>query len=273
MSNKDKILILTPVKEAEGYLETYFDNLFALTYPHHLLSLGILESDSSDRTYSMLEDKLPELNRTFRKAGVWKRDFGYTIPQNVPRWSGKIQAERRAVLARSRNHLLFRALDDEDWVLWLDVDVVEYPGDIIQSLLQTEKDIVQPNCVLEYHGNSFDLNAWRDRGKYHLHDLRGEGDLVPLHAVGGTMLLIKADIHRDGLIFPPFLYGAKNKRIRRTNFYCVTKKDILNGSVTIPSKLFKGAYQGEIETEGLGMMAHDMGYECWGMPNLEIKHG
>jgi hypothetical protein len=27
---------------------------------------------------------------------------------------------------------------------------------------------------------------------------------------------------------------------------------------------------GEIETEGLGVLASDMGYECWGMPNLEI---
>jgi hypothetical protein len=29
---------------------------------------------------------------------------------------------------------------------------------------------------------------------------------------------------------------------------------------------------GEVETEGLGLMAHDMGYTCWGMPNLEIVH-
>jgi len=29
---------------------------------------------------------------------------------------------------------------------------------------------------------------------------------------------------------------------------------------------------GEIETEGLGIMAHDMGHDCWGLPNLEIKH-
>ncbi len=33
--------------------------------------------------------------------------------------------------------------------------------------------------------------------------------------------------------------------------------------------VLKGGYTGGIETEGLGMMAHDMGYECWGMPNLQ----
>jgi len=31
-------------------------------------------------------------------------------------------------------------------------------------------------------------------------------------------------------------------------------------------------FRGEIETEGLGIMAHDMGYECWGLPNLEVIH-
>lgn len=29
---------------------------------------------------------------------------------------------------------------------------------------------------------------------------------------------------------------------------------------------------GEIESEGLGIMAKDMGYECLGLPDLEIVH-
>jgi hypothetical protein len=33
-----------------------------------------------------------------------------------------------------------------------------------------------------------------------------------------------------------------------------------------------GVGGGEVETEGFGLMAHDMGYGCWGMPNLEIVH-
>jgi peptide chain release factor subunit 1 len=60
------------------------------------------------------------------------------------------------------------------------------------------------------------------------------------------MLLIRADLHRDGLVFPPFLYGVGNDRIREG--------------------------RGEVETEGLGILAADMGIECWGMPKLEIRH-
>ena len=106
---------------------------------------------------------------------------------------------------------------------------------------------MQPHCVLDYHGPTFDRNAWRDRGRFHLDDLRAEGDLVELDAVGGTMLLVRADLHRDGLVFPAYPYGLANSRIRGEG--------------------------GELETEGLGMMARDMGYRCWGMPHLEIRHG
>jgi glycosyltransferase involved in cell wall biosynthesis len=287
MEYRDRVLILTPVKDAEGFLENYFRSLYQLTYPHGLISIGFLESDSVDNTYIELEKRLPELRRNFRSAGLWKKDFGFHIPLGTPRWAGHIQIERRTILARSRNRLLFHALDDEDWVLWIDVDVIEYPPDIIERLLATGKDIVQPNCVKQYGGISYDLNAWRDKGKLHMHDLRNEGDLVKLYAVGGTMLLIKADIHRDGLIFPPFLYGKKNPLIRRNNYF-LRKRDILKRALLnvldgireknmSPVKrdilhILSGGYMGEIETEGLGMMAHDMGYECWGMPNLEIRH-
>ena len=272
IKHRMKILILTPVKDAEEYVHIYFKNLYRLAFPHRNISLGFLESDSQDRTYAILEAKLPELNQEFRQARLWKRDFGFRIPHGMPRWAGQIQYERRSVLAQSRNHLLFNALDDEDWVLWLDVDVVDYPADVIERLLATGKEIVHPHCVREYHGPSYDRNAWRDRGRYHLDDLRSEGDLVELHAVGGTMLLVKADAHRAGLIFPPFLYGRRSKRIRRTHFFFAHVWELCTDWTRIPKALYNGTHRGEIETEGLGIMAHDMGYTCWGMPNLEIKH-
>jgi peptide chain release factor subunit 1 len=34
----------------------------------------------------------------------------------------------------------------------------------------------------------------------------------------------------------------------------------------------RGDIVGGIETEGLAMMAKDMGVECWGLPDLEILH-
>lgn len=249
MSHSDRVLILTPVKDAAHHLDTYLRGVLALTYPRALLSIAFLESDSADGSYAALAARLPELEGALRRAALHKKDFGFRLPPGEPRYAHHLQVARRAALARSRNHLLFRALDDEDWVLWLDADVIEYPPDIVERLLAAGKDIVQPNCVRDYGGPSFDLNAWRDHGRLHLHDLRGEGALVPLDSVGGTMLLVRADVHRDGLIFPSFPYGLANPRIRTDNHWL-----------------------GEIETEGLGIMASDLGVQCWGMPNLEIKH-
>ena len=161
------------------------------------------------------------------------------MPDDVPRFEAVYQPQRRAVLARARNHLLFRALRDEDWVLWLDVDIVEYPRDILQRLIALDLDIVHPHCVTDYGGRSFDLNAWCDNGRVHMDDMRGRGR-VRLDSAGGTMLLVRADGHRDGLVFPPFFYGASSRWVRAPNPW-------------------RGNHLGEIETEGFAVMAKDMG--------------
>ena len=278
MSITDKILVLTPVKDGAAMLVGYFAGLSRLSYPQKLISVGLLESDSTDHTYESLLEMLPSLRQEFHEILVLKKDFGFHIPQGTPRWANHVQIQRRAVLAKSRNYLLSRALQDEDWVLWLDVDVVEYPDDIIQRLLQTGKDIVQPHCVKEYGGPSFDRNAWRDKGKLHLDDMRGPEALVRLDAVGGSILMVRADIHREGLVFPTFLYGRRNPRIRRRNGFITLRQRLVQSLLRLISPksgqpdISERSYSGEIETEGMGIMAHDMGYECWGMPNLEVRH-
>ena len=250
------ILILTPVKNAVSYLPQYLENLLSLNYPHDKISLGILESDSSDGSFDWLQEYLPEFEQEFSQVHLFKKDFHFH--HTVPRWQPSIQYQRRSVLAKSRNCLLQQSLQAEEWVLWLDVDVLEYPEEIIQLLLEPGKEIIVPNCVVGTQGQSFDTNTfkfkpdaeWQDwtpfvidgiiqpprgEGRLYLEDLRAH-DIIEVDSVGATMLLIQADLHREGLIFPTFSY-----------------------------KLY-------IETEGLAMMAKDMGYTCWGLPQLEIVH-
>ena len=246
------VIILTPVKTAARHLDGYFAALEKLTYPHQLLSLGMIEGDSDDDSFAQLERRLPGSCVQFRSKLLFKKDFGLAIPPHVSRHEGVYQLSRRATLARARNHLLFRALRDQDWVLWIDIDVVEFPADILQRLIALDLDIVHPHCVLDYGGRTFDCNAWCDNGRLHMEDLRGRGR-VRLDSVGGTMLLVRADRHRDGLVFPPFFYGDRSRWVR-------------------DSHPLRGDRVGEIETEGLAIMAKDMGLECWGLPDLEIRH-
>lgn len=58
---------------------------------------------------------------------------------------------------------------------------------------------------------------------------------VELDGVGGTALLVKADVHRDGAMFPPF------------PFYHL------------------------IETEGFAKMAQRLGRKAWGLPNYFVS--
>ncbi|MEL4897862.1 hypothetical protein [Crocosphaera sp. Alani8] len=257
LDNLPVVLILTPVKDATKFLPNYLEKLFTLTYPHDKISLGFLESDSSDDTFDLLKRSLSVLEQEFKNVHIYQKNFGFYL--TTPRWDSSVQYKRRSIMAKSRNFLCHKALQDEDWVLWIDVDVEYYPPDIIQLLLESGKEIVVPNCVFEPGGKTFDLNTFqfkpnaksldwspymvdnilqppKGKGRLYLEDLR-EHEIVEVDGVGGTMLLIKADIHREGLIFPPF------------------------------------SYKHYIETEGLAMMAKDMKYTCWGLPQLEIIHG
>jgi Anp1 len=247
------VAVLTPVKDGIAHLDNYFACLEKLDYPPEWLSLGLLEGDSTDGTFDALAARLPELRARYRRVTLARKDYGFRFPEGVPRWSAPFQLPRRVVLAKVRNRLLFQALNDEDWVLWLDVDLVDYPADVLVRMLATGKDIVNPHCVTSYGGPTFDWNAWRDKGNVRMDALRGGPELVRLDAVGAAMLLVRADLHREGLMFPPYLYGRQSRFARD------------------PSPM-AGRGVGEVESEGLGLMAKDMGHECWGMPNLEVVH-
>lgn len=107
-----KVLVLTPMKSAERYLDRYFTGLSRLSYPRRLTSLGILEGDSTDDTFAAVEARLAA--EDFRRKTLVRKDFGFHMPADVPRYAAVFQPTRRAILARARNHLLFHALDDED---------------------------------------------------------------------------------------------------------------------------------------------------------------
>lgn len=249
------VLLLTPLKNAARFLPRYFELACALEHPRERLSLTFLEGDSDDGTPEVLRELVARHAHAFARIEILHRDFGLRLAGE--RSAADVQYMRRSVIAKCRNALFRAAHREEEQVLWIDADLVDYPPDALARLLDADRQIVVPHCVRKPGGESFDLNSFRftpgarntswahmldgiaqpprGAGRQYLQDLRGNA-LVELDGVGGAMLLVDAAVHRDGILFPDY------------------------------------SYRGFIETEGFAMMARDRGIRSWGMPDLEVVH-
>jgi Anp1 len=166
--NKEHVLILTPLKNAEPYLPRYFELIGALTYPKELISMAFLVSDTTDNTIENLKqyaNSSSQSDQPYHSINIYEKDFNFIMPEG-DRHQFEVQAQRRKFMARSRNYLLTAGLKNEHvWVLWLDVDVVEYPATVLDDLTSLDVDVVVPNCLLKTDDGSFwgyDKNNWQE---------------------------------------------------------------------------------------------------------------
>ena len=260
----DTVVILTPISNSLDQLKSYFKNLCSLNYPHEKISV-VLGEDSSDdeKTFKAAADAIELIRPFFRRVDVVHLHEQFDRGIASDRHEQSFQVKRRKHLAKSRNKLLHAGLRDEKWVLWMDVDLAYYPPDTIQQMISVQKHIVAPSCIyVKQNGkiDVYDRNTWKetkqslefqkDKPKNYvmlegysdslrrfLLSYRTEGvPYVDIDGVGGAALLVYAECHRRGLIFPPFVYDH------------------------------------HLETEGLAKMAKEMGYEIVGLPFLEVIH-
>ena len=148
----DRVLILTPLRDAGAHLEKYFEVLSKLTYPHKAIDLAFLVGDCTDATLLILREKVDQLQSVsnalhFRSAMIIEKDFGDALGQSVEeRHSFNAQGVRRKAIGRARNYLLYTALKpDHGWVYWRDVDIVENPESIIEDFMKHDKDVLVPS--------------------------------------------------------------------------------------------------------------------------------
>ncbi|CAL8584242.1 hypothetical protein XPA_009847 [Xanthoria parietina] len=172
----DRVLILTPLRDASSHLETYFKLLQELTYPHQSIDLAFLVGDCKDDTLDVLQHHLKQLQAAsnptrYRSAMIIEKDFGDNLPQSVEyRHSFEAQGPRRKGIGRSRNYLLYAALKPEHkWVYWRDVDIVENPVTVIEDLMSHDRDIIVPNIWFHRIGKRgeeiegrYDYNSWQE---------------------------------------------------------------------------------------------------------------
>ncbi|GAB7365674.1 hypothetical protein MBLNU230_g7015t1 [Neophaeotheca triangularis] len=279
IGNQESVLILTPLAR---FYEEYWENLCALSYPHELISLGFIipKGREGNLATQQLQERIqktqaPTNKNRFASITILRQDAELPpLLSEHERHALAAQKERRGVMSRARNSLLFTTLGPTtSWVLWLDSDIIETPPSLIQDLASHDKAIIVPNCFQRYYNNDketmdvrpYDFNSWQDsptaqslgekmgpeeillEGYAEMPTYRSlmaymnepDGDSrreVDLDGVGGTALLVKADVHRDGAMFPPF------------PFYHL------------------------IETEGFAKMAQRLGWKASGLPNYYVYH-
>lgn len=155
IEHNERVLILTPLRDAAPYLAQHFDLLSLLTYPHHLIDLAFLVGDSTDDTLAVLAKELERVQEVkstaFRSAVIVEKNFGVTTSQDVQdRHSFAAQGPRRKTMGKARNFLLSATLSPEhSWVYWRDVDIKDSPGGIIQDFTAHDRDILVPSMFLQ----------------------------------------------------------------------------------------------------------------------------
>lgn len=150
---EERILLCVPLRDAEAHLSMFFSHLRNFTYPHHLIDLAFLVSDSKDKTSEVLVENLQAIQSTdqqdqpFGEISIIEKDFGQKVNQDVESRHGfAAQASRRKLMAQARNWLLSAALRPyHSWVYWRDVDVETAPFTILEDLMRHNRDIIVPS--------------------------------------------------------------------------------------------------------------------------------
>jgi len=150
---EERVLLCAPLRDAESHLHMFFSHLRNLTYPHHLIDLAFLVSDSKDRTLPLLSELLTKQQedddpyQPYGEVSIIEKDFGQKVNQDVESRHGfAAQAGRRKLMAQARNWLLSSALrPTHSWVYWRDVDVETAPFTILEDLMRHNKDVIVPS--------------------------------------------------------------------------------------------------------------------------------
>lgn len=156
VSSKERVLILTPLRDASAYLQKHFDLLSSLTYPHELIDLGFLVGDSTDETLALLSVELDRIQSgkdttPFHDVMIVSKDFGVggvISGQNdvEERHGFAAQGPRRKAMGRARNYLLSATMKPEhSWVYWRDVDIVDSPASVLEDMIAHNRDIIVPS--------------------------------------------------------------------------------------------------------------------------------
>ncbi|KAL4787892.1 Anp1-domain-containing protein [Aspergillus varians] len=274
----DRVLMCTPLRDAASHLPMFFSHLRNLTYPHHLIDLAFLISDSKDQTNEMLLEMLenlqhdPDRDVPFGEISVIQKDFGQEVNQDVESRHGfAAQASRRKRMAQARNWLLSATLrPTHSWVYWRDADVLTAPSTILEDLMRHDKDVIVPNVwrpLPSWLGGEqpYDLNSWQE----------SETALALADTLDEDAVIVEGYAEyatwRPHLAYLRDPYGDPDMEMELDGVGGVSilaKAKVFRAGVHFPAFSFEK----HAETEGFGKMARRLGFSVVGLPHYTIWH-
>ncbi|EGO59526.1 hypothetical protein NEUTE1DRAFT_79725 [Neurospora tetrasperma FGSC 2508] len=275
---EERILICVPLRDAEVHMPMFFGHLLNLTYPHHLIDLAFLVSDSKDNTLAVLERELTAIqastdpSKHFGEISIIEKDFGQKVNQDVESRHGfAAQASRRKLMAQARNWLLSAALRPyHSWVYWRDVDVETAPTTILEDLMRHNKDVIVPNVwrpLPDWLGGEqpYDLNSWAE----------SETALALADTLDEDAVIVEGYAEyatwRPHLAYLRDPYGDPDMEMEIDGVGGVSilaKAKVFRYGVHFPAFSFEK----HAETEAFGKMSRRMGFSVVGLPHYTIWH-
>lgn len=259
-SNEDtRVLILSTVKESDSAnFVKHFELLAGIKFPHDQIDVAYLLEEENQALQTEL-DRIQASHKPFNSVKIVTKRFNNTNNECIKD-------------SRERNYLLATSLKPEhDWVLWRNMDIVESPKNIIDDLISHHVDIIVPNVWYHRFEDGKDTEGKRDYRSW-IESLQGDAmsnrlpkdtiiqthnkefetdrkymvemgvsndevrsrEQIDLDGISSATILIKADVHRAGINFPPY------------------------------------PFENQCGSEGLGKMAKRAGYRVVGLPNYVI---
>ncbi|MEO1562243.1 MAG: glycosyltransferase [Pseudomonadota bacterium] len=252
-----QVVIMVPVKDGAEALDAHWKVLANLDQPKETIRLVYVEGGSQDDTLKRLIEFRSANPLDLKDIQILSNGPFAQLSHGQKR-NPKFQFKRRSTLAAARNFGIAKGLQSEDdWVLWMNVEVKETPPDLIETLLAQKAKIVAPHSRSEGNDRSADPRCFftiggdkehvfsrqiyrriyqapvKARRRLYLCDLNYLGR-VRLSSCGTNLFLVDADLHRAGLLFP------------------------------------EDPYKFLIEAEGFSLWAKDLGIDLVGLPGCEI---
>ncbi|EGV65469.1 Mannan polymerase II complex anp1 subunit [Yamadazyma tenuis] len=275
---EERVLFCVPLRDASAHLPMFFGHMRNLTYPHHLIDLAFLVSDSSDNTMGNLKKHLmaiqndPDHSMRFGEIEIFEKDFGQIIGQSFSDRHGfAAQGPRRKLMARARNWLWSVAIKPyHSHVYWRDADVETVPPTILEDLMHHDKDVIVPNVwrpLPDWLGNQqpYDLNSWQE----------SDGGLQLAESLDEDACIVEGYVEyqtwRPHLAYLRDPYGDPEVEMELDGIGGVsilTKAKVFRTGSHFPAFSFEK----HAETEAFGKLSKRMGYNVYGLPHYVIWH-